>query len=242
VNDLTALEVRGLYAPFMRRAREITVVIPTLNEADSIDGAVESVAAGAGEVIVADGGSWDTTVPAATAAGARVILAPRGRAAQMEAGARAANGDWLVFLHADTRLDPGWDEALLSLGTRFAGGAFRLGVDSRRIRYRLVEAGVRARCAVLRLPYGDQALFVRRDAFARCGGFGDVPILEDVDFVRRLRRCGALAFLGVRAVTSARRWEKRGFLRTTFLNWLIVALGSAGFPRARLAHLYGVRE
>jgi rSAM/selenodomain-associated transferase 2 len=220
----------------------ISVVIPALNEADSIRAAIESIADGAGEVIVADGGSSDGTAAAAASAGARVISARRGRAAQMEAGARAATGDWLVFLHADTRLDPGWDEALLALDRRFVGGAFRFSLDSPRARYRLVEAAVRLRCALFGLPYGDQALFVRRDAFASCGGFSDVPILEDVDLVRRLRRCGALAFPGVRAVTSARRWEERGFLRTTLLNWLVVALGSAGFPRARLARLYGVRQ
>jgi rSAM/selenodomain-associated transferase 2 len=242
VKDLTVSEILDLYLRFMPRAREITVVIPTLNEADSISGAVESVAGGAGEVIVADGGSSDATVAAARSAGARVIRAPRGRAAQMEAGARVASAEWLVFLHADTRLESGWDEALLGLDTRFVGGAFRFGLDSGRARYRLVEAAVRARCAVLGLPYGDQALFARRDAFVACGGFGDVPILEDVDFVRRLRRRGALAFLGVRAVTSPRRWEQSGFVRTTLLNWLVVALGSVGVPRARLARLYGARH
>jgi len=226
----------------MRKQQPITVVIPALDEGPSIRAAVESVAAGASEVIVVDGGSADATVPEAAAAGARVIAGPRGRASQMQAGAREAVGDWLVFLHADTRLEAGWSDALRALHTRFVGGAFRLRLDSPRARYRLVEAAVRLRCAAFALPYGDQAIFVRREVFFGCGGFGDVPILEDVDLVRRLRRCGPLAFPAAHAVTSARRWEQHGFLRTTLLNWLVVVLGSAGFPRRRLARLYGGRR
>jgi hypothetical protein len=223
------------------RAQPITVVIPTLNEAPWVRGAVESVAAGASEVIVVDGGSSDGTVAEAGSAGARVIAGRPGRASQMEAGARGALGDWLVFLHADTRLEDGWSDALHSLEAPFVAGAFRFRLDSPRARYRLVEMAVRLRCASLGLPYGDQAIFVRRDAFVGCGGFGDVPILEDVDLVRRVRRHGRLAFPAPHAVTSARRWEEHGFLRTTLLNWLVVVLGSAGFPRGRLARLYGGR-
>ena len=172
------------------RAQPITVVIPTLNEAPWIRGAVESVAAGASEVIVVDGGSADATVQEATSAGARVIAGPRRRASQMQAGAQEALGDWLVFLHADTRLEAGWSDALRALDVSFVAGAFRFRLDSPRARYRLLEAAVRLRCAALALPYGDQGIFVRREAFVTCGGFGDVPILEDVDLVRRLRRCG----------------------------------------------------
>lgn len=225
----------------MADQQPITVVIPTLNEAPCIRAAVESVAGGASEVIVVDGGSADATVPEATSAGARVIAGPRGRASQMQAGAREAVGDWLVFLHADTRLEAGWCDALRALDARFVAGAFRFRLDSPRGRYRLVEGAVRLRCSALGLPYGDQAIFVRREAFVACGGFGDVPILEDVDLVRRLRRCGPLAFPAAHAMTSARRWEEGGFLRTTLLNWLVVVLGSAGFPRRRLARLYAIR-
>lgn len=222
----------------MREPQPITVVIPTLDEGPRIRAAVESVAAGASEVIVVDGGSADATVPQAVAAGARVIAGPRGRASQMQAGAREAAGDWLVFLHADTCLEAGWCDALRALDARFVAGAFRFRLNSSRARYRFLEAAVRLRCAAFALPYGDQAIFVRRAAFFGCGGFGDVPILEDVDLVRRLRRCGPLAFPAAHAVTSARRWEELGFVRTTLLNWLVIVLGSAGFPRRRLARLY----
>ena len=225
----------------LMRAQPITVVIPTLNEARWVRGAVESVAADALEVIVVDGGSSDATVAEAASAGARVIAGRPGRASQMQAGAGWALGDWLVFLHADTRLEAGWSDALRALEGAFVAGAFCFRLDSPKARYRLVEVAVRLRCAALGLPYGDQAIFVRRETFVGCGGFGDVPILEDVDLVRRVRRYGRLAFPSLHAVTSARRWEERGFLRTTFLNWLVVVLGSAGFPRERLVRLYGGR-
>jgi rSAM/selenodomain-associated transferase 2 len=231
----------GSMMAIVQQRQPITVVIPTLNEAHWIRGAVESVAAGASEVIVVDGGSADATVGEAASAGARVIVASRGRGSQMQAGAREAIGESLVFLHADTRLEVGWCEALHALEARFVGGAFRFRLDSPRARYRLIEVAVRLRCAAFRLPYGDQALFARRAAFVECGGFTDVPILEDVDLVRRLRRCGPLAFPAARAVTSARRWEEHGFVRTTLRNGLVVALWSAGFPRTRLARLYGAR-
>jgi rSAM/selenodomain-associated transferase 2 len=224
-----------------RVATSITVVIPTLNEAALVGRAIASVTGEASEVMVVDGGSTDTTRRVAAEAGARVLAAPRGRGAQLEAGAREATGEWLVFLHADTWLERGWSGALRGLDGAVVGGAFRFSLDSPRVCYRIVEAGVRLRCATLGLPFGDQALFVRRQIFEWAGGFGRAPILEDVDFVRRLRRHGRLAFPAVLALTSARRWEERGLVRTTLLNWLVLGLDAAGWPRDRLAQLYRVR-
>jgi hypothetical protein len=225
----------------MRTPGSITVVVPSLNEEASIRAAVASAAAGATEVLVVDGGSTDATVAEARAAGGRVVLGPRGRAAQMEAGAAQAAGDWVVFLHADTWLESGWADALRRLDADVVGGAFRFTLDSARARYRVVEAAVWLRCALLKLPYGDQGLVVRRTALGSRGVFGDVPILEDVDLVRRLRREGRLAFLPVRAVTSPRCWEERGFWRTTLVNWYVMMLHALGTPRERLGRIYGVR-
>lgn len=216
----------------------ISVVIPTLDEEALIGDAVASVRAEAGEVIVADGGSADATRERARAAGATVIEAPRGRGAQLRRGAEAASGDWLVFLHADTRLDPGWSRALHALPATTSGGAFRFRVDSPRLAFRVIELGARLRSRWLGLPYGDQALFARRDAYERAGGFRPLPLMEDVDFVRRLRRVGRLALLPQRAHTSARRWQERGVLRGTLRNWRVLALYALGRTPESLERIY----
>jgi rSAM/selenodomain-associated transferase 2 len=216
----------------------ISVVVPALDEEETIAAAVASVRDGAGEVIVADGGSGDCTRERAREAGAAVLEAPRGRGAQLRHGAEAARGDWLVFLHADTRLEPGWSRALAGVPAASPGGAFRFAIDSPRRVYRVIEWGTRQRCRWLRLPYGDQALFARRDAYQAIGGFRPLPLMEDVDFVRRLRRLGPLSLLEPRALTSARRWEQTGPLRRTLTNWSVITLYTLGVPPERLARLY----
>ena len=218
----------------------LSVVIPALDEEACVAGAVASARAGAPdvEVLVVDGGSRDRTREAAAAAGATVLRAPRSRGVQLHAGARRATGDWLVFLHADTRLGAGWAEALSLLPSSVVGGAFRLAVDSPRRAYRPLEAGVALRCRILRLPYGDQAIFARRPVYEAVGGFPPLPLVEDVAFARRLARAGRLAFPSVRALTSCRRWERDGLLGATLRNWGLLALYAAGFPPERLAKLY----
>jgi rSAM/selenodomain-associated transferase 2 len=219
---------------------QISVVIPALNEEALVAGAVRSVSAEA-EVIVVDGGSRDRTVAAAQAAGACVLTASRGRGRQLAAGAAQAGGDWLLFLHADTRLEPGWAGCLRGLRLEIVGGAFRFAVDSPRQVYRWLEAGVRLRCALFSLAYGDQGIFVRREAYGLTGGFAPYPLMEDVAFMRRLRRTGALAFPDVRALTSPRRWERHGMISTSLRNWWLLGLYAAGWPPERLAHFYGER-
>lgn len=218
------------------------MVIPALNEQDLVAAAIRSVSADAAEVIVVDGGSVDGTVGVALRAGACVLTAPRGRGSQLAAGAERAGGDWLVFLHADTPLEAGWAGCLGELGPEIVGGAFRFAVDSPRRIYRWIEAGVRLRCALFRLPYGDQGIFVRRETYDLIGGFAPYPLMEDVAFIRRLRRAGRLGFPGARAFTSPRRWERHGIVSTSLHNCCLLALYAAGWPPERLARFYGERQ
>ncbi len=220
----------------------ISVIVPALDEEGQIAKAVESVRAEAAEVLVVDGGSADRTREEAAAAGARVLIAPRGRGLQLDHGARGATGDWLVFLHADTRLEAGWSREIAGLGAGVAGGAFRFAVSSPRAGFRVIEAGVALRCALFRLPYGDQALFARREAYAACGGFPPLPLMEDVAFVGRLRRQGRMAVLRARAFTSPRRWERRGLVATTFANLRLLSLYALGRSPERLAREYMAKE
>jgi len=218
----------------------LSVVIPALNEDGRVAEAVRSVRDDA-EVIVVDGGSTDGTREAAAAAGARVISTERGRGLQLAAGARAAGGEWLVFLHADTRLEAGWAQALRSLAAPVVGGAFRFALDADGRAHRWLEAGVALRCRLFRLPYGDQALFARRSVYETLGGFRPWPLMEDVDFVRRLRRAGPLAFPRVRAFTSARRFQERGAAVASLRNLGLLALYTAGCDPRRLARFYPQR-
>lgn len=170
----------------------------------------------------------------------RVFPPLAGRGPQMNAGAAAAEGDVLLFLHADTHLEPGAARAVCEAlrDPRTAGGAFRLGILHRGLRYRLKEWGANLRSRLLGLPFGDQAFFVRRAAFRAAGGFPDWPLFEDVGFLRRIRPLGAWRLLSARAWTSPRRWEAQGYLRATAKSWALLALYAAGVPPARLARWY----
>jgi rSAM/selenodomain-associated transferase 2 len=215
----------------------ISVIIPTLDEEARLAAAIRSVRAEA-EVVVVDGGSRDATCAVADAEGASVFTSPVGRGRQLDTGARAAGGEWLVFLHADTRLEPGWAEALRALPPGVVGGAFRLAIDAGGRGYRVLEMGVRARLRLFGLPYGDQALFARREVYERIGGIPHLALMEDVAFVGRLRRAGPLAFLPVRAFTSARRWQQNGLVGATLRNWWLLLLYALGQPPERLARRY----
>jgi rSAM/selenodomain-associated transferase 2 len=213
------------------------VVIPALDEEAELAAAIRSVREHA-EVLVVDGGSADGTREVATAEGARLLRCARGRGRQLGCGAREARGEWIVFLHADTRLDRGWAQALEALPATVVGGAFRFAVDSPRPAYRVLEAGVALRCRLFRLPYGDQAIFARRHAYEAVGGVPAWPLMEDLDFVSRLRHAGRLAFPAVRALTSARRWERQGVMATTLKNWSLLARYALGASPEALAREY----
>jgi len=216
----------------------ISVVIPALNEEACLARAIRSVAADA-EVIVVDGFSCDRTREVAETEGAAVLSCPPSRGAQQGAGARLATGEWLVFLHADTWLEAGWADDIRGLGPGAVGGAFRLAIDGPGRGYRLVEATVALRCRFFALPFGDQGLFVRRAVYDRMGGIAALPLMEDVDFVRRLKGEGRLTLAPRRAFTSPRRWQRLGLVGAAVRNWGLLGLYAAGVSPARLARLYG---
>jgi len=216
---------------------QLTVVIPALDEADQITGAIASAGAAGCEIIVVDGGSRDGTPERAAAAGARVVASAPGRARQLAAGARLAKGDTILFLHADTRLPEGWENGVRSAlaDPGVVGGAFRLRFEPRSPVLRLIEWGTRLRVALLRMPYGDQALFARRVVLESLGGIPQVEVLEDLDLVRALKRRGRIACLALPATTSARRYRSAGALRTLLRNAAAVAGWWLGLPRERIA-------
>lgn len=219
----------------------VSIVIPTLNEADLVTGAVASALATAPfEVIVADGGSDDDTVRLALAAGATVISAPRGRATQQNAGAQAARGDVLLFLHADTRLAVGGVRQIESAisDSRAACGAFRQVIEADGLLYRLLERGNAWRASSRGLPYGDQGIFVRRDLFEEMGGFPELRIMEDVFLMRRLRQRSQPVLLAGPLHVSPRRWQRHGLIAQTARNWMLLAAARLGVQPDRLAGYY----
>jgi rSAM/selenodomain-associated transferase 2/rSAM/selenodomain-associated transferase 1 len=219
----------------------ISVVIPALDEAARIGALVDALLREPDvDVVVADGGSGDGTAAAAVAAGARVVAGPRGRAPQLNAGAAAAGGEVLLFLHADTSLPAGWARAVRDAlrDQRIGGGAFSFATDSPRRELRLIERAANWRGRRLGVVFGDQAIFARREVFAALGGFPDQALMEDYELVRRLRRRHRFVVLAEPAVTSARRWEARGPWRTSLRNVAITAAYLAGVAPRRLAAWY----
>ncbi|MXW71674.1 MAG: glycosyltransferase [Acidobacteria bacterium] len=217
----------------------ISVVIPTLDSALSVGAAIRSAPPGA-EVVVVDGGSRDRTTDEAERAGARIESAPRGRAVQMNAGARAATGEMLVFLHADCRLPEEAAEQIRRVLARtgVAGGWFPQRIDGAGILFRLGARGSNRRARLLGLPYGDQAIFTRREVFLAAGGFPDDPIMEDAGLARRLRRLGRLEPAESAVVTGTDHWRRLGPLLTALLDYLTLAAWLAGVPPKWIAKVY----
>ncbi len=224
-------------APCYRAPVQLSVVIPTLDEAERVTASVSSAREGASEVLVVDGGSRDGTPGRAETAGARVITSTPGRARQLGVGAEAARGDIVLFLHADTRLPVGWADAVRAAlaDPAVVGGAFAFRFDQRTPLLRVLEWGTWLRVRLLRMPYGDQALFVRRSVLEAMGGVPQVPVMEDVDLVAGMKRRGRLALLREPVSTSARRFLEGGPLRTA-IRHLVAALARAvGVDRQALA-------
>lgn len=218
----------------------ISVVIPALNEEETIGKTIAHALDGNSEIIVADGGSRDRTMTIAAESGARVISAPRGRAFQQNAGAEASQGKVLLFLHADTLLPKDYAgkifEALMDHDV--AAGAFRFATDLDGFMMRRIEFMVNVRSRYLHLPYGDQGLFLRKSLFETAGGFPDEPIAEDLLLVRRLSGLGRICIVPATVITSGRRWKKLGIIRATVINAIILIGCLAGVKPKRFASLY----
>jgi rSAM/selenodomain-associated transferase 2 len=222
----------------------VSIVVITLNESATIGPCLEHVSAllrddGPGELMVSDGGSIDAT-PEIAARYGPVVTAPRGRALGLNAGAARAKGDVLLFLHADTRLPA---RALTAVrramdDAQVVGGRFRLRFDRRTPALRLTEAWINARDALVGGFTGDQAVFVRRETFERLGGYASIPLMEDLDFGRRLGRSGRVVRLAEAVITSARRWQRGGLLRTNVRMIVLRWLYYLGVPPTALAPHY----
>lgn len=223
----------------------LAIVVPTLNEEDTVRRNLPAALAVADEVVVSDGGSADATVEVARSLGARVVVGPPGRGLQLNRGASAAiasntaKADILLFLHADTTLPPGGAEAVRAAVIQGApGGAFFLRFDADLPLQRLGSWLVNRRTRWLRVPLGDQAQWATRETFERLGGFPDWPLLEDVDFMGRLRRLPGFTIIEEPVTTGARRFLELGSVRTVAINWMIWLLFWGGVSPYRLARLY----
>lgn len=227
----------------------ITVVIPTLNAEAGLAATLTSLVPAAVdglvcEVIVVDAGSTDRSIRIAEQAGAEIVRTGPGRGSQLALGAKQARFPWLLFLHADTILETGWEREAVAFIERVQGGgrneaaaAFSFALDDLGIRPRMVEAAVAVRCALLRLPYGDQGLLIPRRLYEQLGGYAQIPLMEDVDLVRRLRR-DQIVVLRSRAITSAARYRRDGYVRRSLRNLLCLTLYYARVPTKVLERLY----
>lgn len=225
--------------------KTFSVVIPVLNESERINSLIENVFSLAAdrscEIIVVDGDDQGRTIAAIETGDVKTAVSKPGRAIQMNAGAKLAGGDVLIFLHADTEFP---ERAFASIthaleDARYVGGAFDLGVDTDNVFIKVIAAVSRVRNRVMRIPYGDQAIFVRKDYFERIGMFREIPVMEDVELMRRIKRKGdRICILADRVKTSVRRWEKEGVVYTTIRNLILVNLFYLGVDPEKLSRYY----
>jgi rSAM/selenodomain-associated transferase 2 len=218
----------------------LSVVIPTLNAAAMLSATLASLE-GADEVIVSDGGSGDGTHEIAISLGCKVVTALTGRGRQLAAGAAQANGEWLLFLHADTTLEQGWKHAVDGYigdpANQSRAATFRFALDDRSAKARRLERIVAWRAQTLGLPYGDQGLLINRDFYQSLGGFRALPLMEDVDLVRRIGR-RRLVTLPIAARTSSARWQAEGWATRSIRNVTCLSLYFLGVPPRLLLRLY----
>lgn len=229
----------------METRAPLSVIIPALNASAALPATLAALGPAAvegliREVIVVDGGSSDETRAIADGAGARVIGAAPGRGGQLAEGARAARGDWFLFLHADTVLEPGWarEAAAFMRAPGPCAAVFTLAFDAMGLAPKIVAAGAMIRTRVFRAPYGDQGLLLPRARYEAAGGYRPLPLMEDVEFVDRLKRDGRLVVLKSRAITSAARYERDGYARRVARNFCCIVMHRLGVAPEKIAAFY----
>lgn len=223
----------------------ISVILPVWKEVSIINHTIGNILSseyrGDMEIIVVDGSAEGETTHAVQNKKVQKIVSEKGRSQQMNAGATIARGGILLFLHADTLLPRNALHAISSIMQKkeLVGGAFDLGIDSPRSVFRLIETAASLRSRITRIPYGDQGIFIRKDYFHAIGGFKEIPLMEDVDLMRRIKKAGdKICILPLKVKTSPRRWEKEGIVRCTLRNWALITLYCLGFSPEKLTKLY----
>ena len=219
----------------------LSVIVPVLNEEITVEATLQALVALAPyEIIIVDGGSRDRTREICRRFAVEVLSSERGRARQMNFGARRASGDVLLFLHADTRLpESALDDIDAALSDpRYLGGRFDVELPGAHWMFKMIAALINYRSRATKVGTGDQALFVRRDIFDLIGGYPDIPLMEDIVFCRALKGMGNIACLRSRVVTSARRWERDGVWRTILRMWMVKLCYFAGVSPSRLKQFY----
>ncbi|MBL7180023.1 MAG: TIGR04283 family arsenosugar biosynthesis glycosyltransferase [Desulfobacterales bacterium] len=225
--------------------RRLSVIIPVFNESGIINATLDHLCgldfSGDLEIIVVDGNQVGNTIKVITRSGIKKIIGEKGRGAQMNAGAAAAGGNVLLFLHADTHLGHDALDQIFKVFDRndVAGGAFDLGIRSGKKIFRLIAKTASLRSRLTKIPYGDQAIFLKKQLFDRIGGFKNIPIMEDVELLRRIKKEGLkIKFVPRKVWTASRRWEKEGIVYCTLRNWTLITLYLLGVSPEKLKKFY----